>query len=155
MHEVTPLIMVVQHTFGRHLNFHNHLHLMVSAGGLRQSDGRWIAPRHLNRNAIMKIWREGLTVYLSRALEAGLVESEMEAGEMRMILTTLSQRWWDVHIDRITSKNHFLQYAARYIRRPPIAQNRFKEIDGFVVKFCTKDTKLKETVLDVLPITDF
>jgi hypothetical protein len=72
MHKVTPLIMVVQHTFGRHLNFNTHLHLMVSAGGLRESDGRWIAPRHLNRNAIMRVWREAVTTYLSRALNANL-----------------------------------------------------------------------------------
>jgi hypothetical protein len=64
-------------------------------------------------------------------------------------------RWWDVHIDQLTSRNHFLRYAARYIRRPPIAQHRFEEVDGCVVKFWTIDTKLKERVLDVLPIEDF
>ncbi|MBZ5508770.1 MAG: transposase [Acidobacteriia bacterium] len=42
-------------------------------------------------------------------------------------------------------------YAARYIRRPLIAQHRFQEIDGPVVKFLTKDTATKETVLDEIP----
>ena len=48
------------------------------------------------------------------------------------------------------SKRHFLGYAARYIRRPPIAQHRFQEIDGPTVKFLAKDTATQETVLDEL-----
>lgn len=28
-----PLIQVIPHTFGRRLNFHPHLHILVSAGG--------------------------------------------------------------------------------------------------------------------------
>ena len=128
---------------------------MVSAGGLDRGHGGWIAPRHLNRNGIMKVWREALTTYLKRALAAGLVKTHVEASELQMILTTESHRWWNVHIDPLTSRKHFLGYAARYIRRPPIAQHRFHEIDGAVVKFWTKDTKLKKTVLDVLPLKDF
>lgn len=113
------------------------------------------ARRHLNRNAIMKAWREALTKYLNRALEAGLLRTQFTTRELQEILTAQSQRWWNVHIDPLTSRNHFLGYAARYIRRPPIAQHRFHEIDDSVVKFWTKDTKLKRTVLDVLPVKDF
>ena len=36
---VRVLIVVVPHTFGRHLNFNAHLHVMVSAGGLKESEG--------------------------------------------------------------------------------------------------------------------
>jgi hypothetical protein len=52
---VRVLILVVPHTFGRHLNFNVHLHIMVSAGGLRESDGRWIAPLHFDRRTLMPI----------------------------------------------------------------------------------------------------
>ena len=41
---VRVLVMVVQHTFGRRLNFNPHLHILVSAGGLQELEGRWIAP---------------------------------------------------------------------------------------------------------------
>ena len=36
------ILMVVPHTFGRHLTFNAHLHILVSAGGLSESDGRWV-----------------------------------------------------------------------------------------------------------------
>ena len=40
---VRVLLMVVPHTFGRHLTFNAHLHILVSAGGLNESEGRWIS----------------------------------------------------------------------------------------------------------------
>ena len=46
---VRVLIVVVPHTFGRHLNFNAHLHVMVSAGGLKESEDRWITPLRFNR----------------------------------------------------------------------------------------------------------
>jgi hypothetical protein len=45
---IRPLILVVQHTFGRHLNFNPHLHMLVSAGGLSESESRWIGGVFLN-----------------------------------------------------------------------------------------------------------
>jgi Putative transposase len=36
------LIMVVPHTFGARLNFNTHLHILVSSGGLRTAETRWI-----------------------------------------------------------------------------------------------------------------
>src|SRR5271165_4930362 len=54
---VRVLIMVVQHTFGRSLNFNPHLHILVSAGGLQESEGRWIAPLRFEKEALMRMWR--------------------------------------------------------------------------------------------------
>jgi len=44
------------------------------------------------------------------------------------------------------SKEHFLRYAARYVRRPPIAQRRITCIEGRGVRFWTKDKKLRRRV---------
>src|ERR1035437_7071323 len=35
-------IMVIPHTFGGRLNFNPHLHILVSGGGLQESEGRWV-----------------------------------------------------------------------------------------------------------------
>ena len=64
---VRPLILVVQHTFGRHLNFNAHLHMLVSAGGLSESESRWIGGLALNPVGFMKLWRHGVITYLRRA----------------------------------------------------------------------------------------
>jgi hypothetical protein len=59
---VQPLILVVQHTFGRHLNFNAHLHMLVSAGGLLQSENRWIGSLSINPLGLMKLWGTRLSL---------------------------------------------------------------------------------------------
>jgi hypothetical protein len=39
-------------------------------------------------------------------------------------------RRWSIKIQPFKSKEHFLEYAGRYVRRPPIAQRRIKYIEG-------------------------
>jgi hypothetical protein len=152
---VRPLILVVQHTFGRHLNFNAHLHMLVSAGGLSEAKSRWIEGLTLNPVGFMKLWRHGIITYLRLALEAGILKSDLKSWELLELLADKYEVGWHVDMQERISKSHFLGYAARYIRRPPIAQHRFQEIEGPVVKFLTKDTATKETVLDELPKEEF
>ena len=49
--------------------------------------------------------------------------------------------YWIIHIDRIVSKTHFLNYAARYVRRPPIAKWRILRVADGEVEYVAKDTK--------------
>ena len=54
---VRVLIVAVPHTFGRHLNFNAHLHVMVSAGGLKESGICWTTPLRFARRKLMHMWR--------------------------------------------------------------------------------------------------
>ena len=47
------IIVVIPHTFGRHLNFNCHLHILVSEGGLREDGTQWRARARLDRKALM------------------------------------------------------------------------------------------------------
>ena len=56
------------------------------------------------------------------------------------------ERWWRVKIQSFNSIEHFLQYAGRYARRPPIAQRRIVKIEKGSITFWAKDKKLKRVV---------
>ena len=152
---VRVLIMVVQHTFGRRLNFNPHLHILVSAGGLQESEGRWIARLRFDKPALMHIWRYAVITYLREALKAKVLTSDLGAEELRAVLKTQYERWWNIDIDRFKSKWQFLRYAGRYIRRPPIAQHRFVKITDREVQFWTKDLKEKRRVRTWYSIEEF
>jgi len=152
---VQPLILVVPHTFGRHLNFNAHLHMLVSAGGLMQAENRWIGGLNLNPVGLMKLWRHAVITYLRLALRAGILKSNSMDAQLRGLLARKYEVGWHVNLQHRISKRHFLGYAARYIRRPPIAQHRFRVTDGPVVKFVTKDTVSREIVLDEFSRKDF
>jgi hypothetical protein len=152
---VRVLIVVVPHTFGRHLNFNAHLHLMVSAGGLKESEGQWITPLCFDRGKLMHMWRYAVITYLRAALKKGLLASESSPEELRALLKTQYERWWNVYVDPIRSKWHFLRYVARYVRRPPIAQHRFTKITDREVEFLTKDLREKRIVTTHYMIDEF
>ena len=117
---VQPLILVVQHTFGRHLNFNAHLHMLVSAGGLLESESRWVRGLNLNPVGLMKLWRHAVITYLRLALKAGILKSDLPEVTLKDLLAGKYEVCWRVDLQRRISKLHFLSYAARYIRSPPL-----------------------------------
>jgi hypothetical protein len=154
-HGVRGLITVVPHTFGRRLNFNSHLHTLVSAGGLRESEGRWVTGLHFDKTELMRMWRYAVVTYLSEALRAAVLKSDFEDERLRVILTTQSERWWSIHLAHFTSKAHFLRYAGRYIRRLPIAQHRVVRITDREVQFWRKDLRSKKWVLTRYSLNEF
>jgi putative transposase/transposase-like zinc-binding protein len=152
---VRLLIMVVQHTFGRRLNFNSHLHILVSTGGLRESEGRWVTPLRFDKDALMHMWRFAVITYLRAAIGARLLRSDLSVEDLKAVLTIQYERWWNIYIGGFTTKGQFLRYAGRYIRRPPIAQRRFAKVTDQEVQFWSKDLRLKRWVLTSYTIQEF
>jgi hypothetical protein len=152
---VRVLLMVVPHTFGRALNFNAHLHILVSAVGLHEFEGRLVTGLRFCEKAIMHIWRYAVITYLRQALEAGVLKSDLSFDQLRVVLKAQYERWWNIDIGRFQSKTHFLRYAGRYVRRPPIAQRRFAEISEDSVEFWTKDLRQKRVVTKRCAVADF
>jgi hypothetical protein len=121
---VVPLILVIPHTFGRRLNFHPHLHILVSAGGLDTGENRWINFRHFDKYALMYWWRFAVSKYLAQVLETD--EENVDIPDETF--QRQGRRPWNIHIKRFSSKSHFLRYAGRYLRRPPIAGHRIIDV---------------------------
>jgi hypothetical protein len=139
---VVPLILVIPHTFGRRLNFHPHLHILVSAGGLNKRENRWVPFRYFDRYALMYWWRFVVTQYLSVVLGA---DAE-DVVALDQTLTRQGMRPWNIHVRAFSSKTHFLRYAARYLRCPPIAEHRIISVTDDHVEYWANDLELKTWV---------
>jgi len=79
---------------------------------------------------------------LRAALRAGRFQTELTASQMQDLLAHVERCWWSIKVQCFEDKWHFLQYAGRYVRRPPIAQRRITWIGERTVKFWYKDKKL-------------
>jgi Putative transposase/Transposase zinc-binding domain len=154
---VRALIMVIPHTFGGDLKFNTHLHILFSAGGLSESEHRWIPIPEISQDALMRMWRYAVITHLRRAIKAHVLKSDRDVRELQRMLTTAYERHprWIVHLDKIVSKSHFLRYAARYVRRPPIAQWRLLQVTDREVDFVAKDTRAKRLVPTRLSLSEF
>jgi hypothetical protein len=134
---------VIQHTFGGHLNHHPHLHLMVSAGGLNLAEARWVKSLEFDHEQIMDLWRFAVTSYLWKANRDGLLRKSSLPEEFNDLILKQVQRDWNIHITRRMSRMHFLRYAGRYIRRLPISQKRILQVTEQEVVYQSKDTRTK------------
>jgi len=126
----------VLHTWGRALNWHPHLHVLVSAGGCDLSTGKW---RQARANYLFPV-RLMSTVFraiLLRRLEELDADAEIRwpAGlesieQRRDWRLKLAGRNWNI-FSRATLGNTraVVRYLARYTSRIAISNQRIKRVD--------------------------
>jgi len=139
-------VIAILHTFNGQLEFNSHVHTMFTGGGLHGSSDIWVSRVYYDRESLMKSWRKAVITLLRAALRAGQLHTEMTIDQIEEMLTQQEKRWWSIKIQSFDDKWHFLQYAGRYVRRPPIAQRRITCIAERSVTFWTKDKKLRRRV---------
>ena len=138
-------VITILHTFNGRLEFNSHVHTMVTGGGLHGSD-IWVPRVYYDCDRLMKAWRKAVIALLRAAVRAGLSRPELTTDQMDDLLNHLEKCWWSIKIQSFKDKWHFLQYAGRYVRRPPIAQRRITWIGERTVRFWYKDKKLRRRV---------
>ncbi len=143
---VRLLVLVVQQTFGGFLTFVPHLHVMVSAGGLNESNSCWIHRVRFDKEELMRAWRYALIAFLAEAHKRNVLRSNLSVEEMRNLCGTQFRRPWNIFISRAGSKVYRLRHDGRYIRRPPIAQHRMTRKGSHQVDYVAKDTRNKQFV---------
>jgi hypothetical protein len=139
-------VIAILHTFNGKLEFNSHVHTMVTGGGLNGASNTWIPRAYYNHDQLMESWRRAVIALLRAALRAGQLHTKMTFEETESLLTHQEKRWWSIRIQSFKSKGHFLGYAGRYARRPPIAQYRITHIGERTVTFSYKDKKLHRRV---------
>jgi hypothetical protein len=139
-------VIAIPHTFNGKLEFNSHVHTMITAGGLHGSSGKWSPRVYYDQNRMMKAWQKAVIALLRAALRAGRLQTELSADQVDDLLNHQERCWWSIKIQSFADKWHFLQYAGRYVRRPPIAQRRITCVGKGTVRFWYKDKKLDRRI---------
>ena len=147
-------IIAIPHTFNGRLDFNSHVHVMVTAGGM-QGSGGWRDSISYDRKALTQYWRKGVIRVLRIALRAGIVNPDSSQINVEEMIAAQERRWWSVKLQSVGSKEHFLRYAGRYARRPPIAQRRIVYFNQHVVKFIAKDKRSRRLIMIELTPKEF
>jgi hypothetical protein len=122
--------------------------MMFSADGLNPTEGRWVRSLKFKfeHDQIMGLWRFAVTSYLWKAHRDGLLQQSSLPEEFNDVILEKLNRPWIIHITRRMSKEHFLKYAGRYIRRLPICQKNILQVTEQEVVYMVKDTRTKTYV---------
>jgi hypothetical protein len=120
----------VLHTWGRQLQYNPHIHFVVPGGGLSAQRDRWVPAR------------QDLFVHvrpLSVLYRAKFRDAMAAAGLLEMIDPELWTTPWNTHAKLVGSGEHALKYAAAYVFRVAISNNRIVQVDQGQITFRYQD----------------
>ena len=143
-----PGIISVLHTWGQKLNFHPHLHLCISGGGITPS-GQFVETKHkgffLPEAVIADMFRGKFLCSLKELYSEGRLDlsgsehlKEKEEWS-RYINKLFAKRWLPFVKETFNGKGNAIRYLARYSYRTAIANSRIVSVSDETVTFRYKD----------------
>jgi len=137
----------VLHTWDQELNSHNHLHLVVTGGGLSEDGERWIAAGNsflLPVRALSKIIRAKFMEALEKAFREGKLQGKVQGLEgpvqFQRFARKLKRKKWVVYAKELFSGSpKAYHYLSRYTHRVAISNPRLVSLVEGKVIFQARD----------------
>jgi len=152
----------VLHTWTRELEYHPHLHCIVTGGGLSPDGATWVSARRkylFPVKVLSRLFRGIFLDGLARAVKAG--EIRVDGINVSALVDSLYQIDWVVYAKRpFGGPEHVLKYLGRYTHRVGISNQRLQSLDDNGVTFATKNGRtitlapaefIRRFLLHVLP----
>ncbi len=144
-------ITAVLHTWTRQLDFHPHVHCIVTGGGFDQDGDRWVSakPNFLFPVKVLsRLFRGKFLAALCRAHEREQLEYAGGCADLAIddnfaaLKDRLYRKEWVVYAKRpFGGPEHVFEYLGRYTHRVAISNYRLLSMDDDGVTFATKDGK--------------
>jgi hypothetical protein len=127
------------HTFGEDLKFNVHFHCMVTCGGINE-DGDWINVKYFPYDALRKVWQ----YHVLTAIKEALPQTYENSRFIDKMFKDHPNGFYVYAKDIVDNSKGLLEYIARYVRHPAIAQSRIRSFEGGIVTFACKDDEKRE-----------
>ena len=144
----------ILHTWGQTMEFHPHIHSIVTGGGLKNN--KWIK---CDKDYIFKVqvlgslFRDKFLYYLKHEFNNLILNNELNHFEdFNSFLKPLYNKIWITYIEPPKGKpENVIEYVGRYSFRVAISNERIKNIDNGLITFEYKDykdnSKIKEMTI--------
>src|SRR5690625_4890905 len=152
----TPGIISILHTWGQTLNFHPHVHCIVSGGGVKEDkDGgiRWVKEKRRSGNylfpgtAMQQIYK----AYFLKRLRKMVARNKVQVTDKpatEYLLHEIGFKRWNVYAKRpFGGPGQVMEYLGRYTHKIAITAHRILEIDetAQTIRFAYKDYRKRGT----------
>jgi hypothetical protein len=158
---------LVLHTWTRKLEFHPHVHAIVTGGGLSFDGAKWITAHRaflFPVKAMSKVFRAKMLAALRRAYRSGRFAAFGDfadpEGFARLARSVMKVNWHLYAKPSFARGQYVLEYLGRYTHRVGLANSRLLAVSDKAVTFRTKGagsttvdpvTLLRRFVQHVLP----
>ena len=137
------------HSWGQSLEFHPHVHCVVTGGGISLDDTRWVACKpgfFLPVRVLSRLFRRKLLHEIGRSFDAGSLDFYGSLAHLEdpsnfwSYLRPLHDKDWMVYAKPpFGSPDCVLKYLARYTHRVAISNRRLIRMENGKVTFAWKD----------------
>lgn len=142
-------ITMVLHTWTRKLEFHPHVHGLVTAGGLDVDSAEWMATSQtflFPVAAMSVVFRAKMLAALGQLYaQGGFVRFEdfNDPEAFGRLMCRVAKKTWVVYAKKpFREVGHVLRYLGRYTHRVAIANSRLVDVTDTTVSFRTKEGKV-------------
>ena len=141
----------VLHTWGETLNYHVHVHFLVTAGGLSYDGERWVTSKYGDKflfpvRAMSKVFRGKFIAMLKKAYRngelvlTGKLAGIAEPGAFAYYVKCLARHMFRIHSKPATEKaKNVVKYLSGYMKRVAISNSRLEGFEEGKVVFRYKD----------------
>ena len=135
-----PGILSALHTWGRSLNLHPHIHVVISHGGLNK-EGSWIKPKkkHLfPQEPVKRMFKGKLLSHLRKAMlsDTWVYPPQQNEQACATILKTIRRKEWVVYFCKpYKHAKGIAKYLSRYVKRSPFKNSQIKFMNASGVRF--------------------
>jgi len=148
-HKIKPGMFTVLHTAGSDLKYHPHVHMVITGGGLRESDMSVLELEkdYLTRQRFIgKIFRKNYIRKLIELDKSGdLIKPkkwENNSIGFKNWLEHMKEKHWIISIQKpLRDLDQIVGYVGRYTKRACISEYKIESIDSGVIRFKYNDYK--------------
>lgn len=139
-------VISVLHTFGEVKEYHLHVHMIVSWGGIEPATGKLetIKGDYVNYKFLRKKFRIKFEDSLVALYKAGELKHNFPDEESLLkFLSRINKKNWVIHIEPpMASPQAVIRYIGRYSKRACLSEYKITEIDGEYISFKHKDYRV-------------
>ena len=154
--KIIPAAIAVLHTFGKKINYNTHIHMIVSAGGLKlvkpkkaRIDSRVKKNRGKNKdiknNSEDYVWKDISKLpweAIRKRWKAILLKKLRQLVDNHLRDTVQKKQWYFWVSKALDNPAITCRYIGRYSKRPPMAETRITGYDGDFVTFYYEEREI-------------
>ena len=138
-------IISVLHTFGELRNFHAHVHMIVSWGGIRPKYNslKIIENEYVNYKFLQKKFRCKFEDELITMFDKGELDNDfINRQDFMRFIKEVNNNDWVLHLEPpMDTPEEVIRYIGRYSKRACISEYKITNIEGEFISFKHKDNK--------------
>lgn len=146
-HRVQTGSIGVMHTWTQTLEYHPHIHYILTAGGITDDQIEWrsISDKYLApQEALSSVFRALLCRYLREGIERKAIELPPQSSSFKFLENKLFAKRWRVFIEKpFKGADSLVNYLGKYVHRVALSNRRIKNVEKGKVTLSCRDNKNK------------